>query len=168
MSAAAPQAASTAAGFGSFHSGDVEVLIRQPDGEYAAPPPPFDPPLPLLLSFGGGAAASSAAAAASAPSSAAAGAPSISEAASASAAPAAAAAAAAAHLAAQPFGAAARGQFLIDFDRWTFVNHGAFGGTLAAVADDAERWRRHCERQPLLFLDRCAGIPNVLVHAYSM
>jgi len=58
------------------------------------------------------------------------------------------------HLATCVFGRSMRDQFLIDFDRWTFINHGAFGGVLAAVAEDAERWRRHCERQPLLFLDR--------------
>ena len=60
----------------------------------------------------------------------------------------------AADLGSRPFGAAFRDQFLIDFDAWTFVNHGAFGGALAVVADDAERWRRHCERQPLRFIDR--------------
>ncbi|KIY95450.1 hypothetical protein MNEG_12513 [Monoraphidium neglectum] len=104
---ASPLPQATPGGFGSFHSGDVEVLIRQPHGAYTPPPPPFESPPQL-----------------------------------------------APDLATRPFGAAFRDQFLIDFDSWTFVNHGAFGGVLAAVADDAERWRRHCERQPLRHLDR--------------
>jgi hypothetical protein len=104
---ASPLPKATPGGFGSFHSGDVEVLIRQPPRTYTPPPPPFESPPQLAPDLG-----------------------------------------------TRPFGAAFRDQFLIDFDSWTFVNHGAFGGVLAAVADDAERWRRHCERQPLRHLDR--------------
>jgi hypothetical protein len=44
--------------------------------------------------------------------------------------------------------------FLLDLATWTFVNHGAFGGSLTLMLDLAERWRRECERQPLLFIDR--------------
>jgi hypothetical protein len=64
---------------------------------------------------------------------------------------------AAAALAARPFGASFRRDFLVEFDSWTFINHGAFGGVLAATADDAEAWRRHCERQPLRHIDRSGG-----------
>ncbi|PRW58839.1 L-cysteine desulfhydrase 1 isoform X2 [Chlorella sorokiniana] len=51
-------------------------------------------------------------------------------------------------------GAAARRHFLIDFDSWTFINHGAFGGALRCAQQEAEAWRRRCEAQPLFFLDR--------------
>lgn len=52
-------------------------------------------------------------------------------------------------------GTAARRHFLIDFS-WTFINHGAFGGALRCAQQEAEAWRRRCEAQPLLFLDRWA------------
>jgi hypothetical protein len=55
------------------------------------------------------------------------------------------------------FGAPMRSQFLIDFTKWSFVNHGAFGAVLRPVLESAELWRRHCEAQPLRFLDRCLG-----------
>lgn len=45
--------------------------------------------------------------------------------------------------------------FMIDFTAWTFLNHGAFGGVCIPAFKEAERWREHCERQPLSFLDRC-------------
>jgi len=51
-------------------------------------------------------------------------------------------------------GASARPQFLVDFQRWTFLNHGAFGACSAATFEAAHRWRRHCEAQPLLHIDR--------------
>lgn len=51
-------------------------------------------------------------------------------------------------------GAAARRHFLIDFESWTFINHGAFGGVLRCAQREAEAWRQRCEAQPLLFLDR--------------
>ncbi|KAL6763735.1 CG12264-like protein [Haematococcus lacustris] len=44
--------------------------------------------------------------------------------------------------------------FLIDFSRWTYLNHGAFGGVCKPAYDEAALWREHCERQPLRFLDR--------------
>jgi selenocysteine lyase/cysteine desulfurase len=47
-----------------------------------------------------------------------------------------------------------RQEFMIDFDNWTFVNHGAFGGTLACVQHAAQRWRNYQESQPLRFFDR--------------
>ncbi len=53
-------------------------------------------------------------------------------------------------------GAAARRHFLIDFESWTFINHGAFGGVLRCAQREAEAWRQRCEAQPLLFLDRWA------------
>ncbi len=61
------------------------------------------------------------------------------------------------------FGLAARQQFLIDFERWTFVNHGAFGAAAAPAFHAAHRWRAHCEQQPLLHIDRLL-FPHV-VHA---
>jgi len=53
-----------------------------------------------------------------------------------------------------PFGAAARPHFLIDFERWTFVNHGAFGGAARMPFEYAQCWRRRCEAQPLVHFDR--------------
>jgi isopenicillin-N epimerase len=50
--------------------------------------------------------------------------------------------------------AAARAQFLIDFDTWTFVNHGAFGAASRLLFNAAHQWRVHCETQPLLHIDR--------------
>ena len=46
-----------------------------------------------------------------------------------------------------PFGAALRPYFLVDFDAWAFVNHGAFGAPSAMAFDAAARWRRHAEAQ---------------------
>ena len=51
-------------------------------------------------------------------------------------------------------GADARPHFAIDFSTWTFINHGAFGAPLRAAMAEANRWREHCETQPLAFLDR--------------
>jgi len=53
-----------------------------------------------------------------------------------------------------PLGKHARHLFMIDFAAWTFLNHGAFGGVCTPSFKEAERWREHCERQPLSFLDR--------------
>ena len=60
-------------------------------------------------------------------------------------------------------GLAARPLFLIDFARWTFVNHGAFGAAARAPFHVAQRWREHCEAQPLRHIDR-ELFPHV-VHA---
>ncbi|GAX74265.1 hypothetical protein CEUSTIGMA_g1714.t1 [Chlamydomonas eustigma] len=54
----------------------------------------------------------------------------------------------------QPLGKGARELFLIDFTKWTFLNHGAFGGVCKPAHVEATRWRLHCETQPLTFLDR--------------
>eukprot|EP00200_Dunaliella_tertiolecta_P004798 CAMPEP_0202339480 /NCGR_PEP_ID=MMETSP1126-20121109/1324_1 /ASSEMBLY_ACC=CAM_ASM_000457 /TAXON_ID=3047 /ORGANISM="Dunaliella tertiolecta, Strain CCMP1320" /LENGTH=445 /DNA_ID=CAMNT_0048930037 /DNA_START=110 /DNA_END=1447 /DNA_ORIENTATION=- len=51
-------------------------------------------------------------------------------------------------------GATCRQLFLIDFENWTFINHGAFGGVCRPAFAEAAAWREHCERQPLVFLDR--------------
>lgn len=47
-----------------------------------------------------------------------------------------------------------RRHFLVDFEEWTFINHGAFGAPLREAQMEADRWRQRCERQPLAFLDR--------------
>lgn len=60
-----------------------------------------------------------------------------------------------------PFGEACRELFMIDFQRWTFINHGAFGGVCRPAHEEANQWREYCETQPLKFLDRCV---NVYVH----
>lgn len=44
--------------------------------------------------------------------------------------------------------------FLLDRQRWTFLNHGAFGAALAVGYTRAEQWRLHLERQPLRYFDR--------------
>ena len=53
-----------------------------------------------------------------------------------------------------PFGEEARRLFMVDFDQWTFVNHGAFGAVCIPAFIEASLWRQHCESQPLTFLDR--------------
>ena len=44
--------------------------------------------------------------------------------------------------------------FLLDRQRWTFLNHGAFGAALKVGYQRAEQWRYHLERQPLHYFDR--------------
>jgi isopenicillin-N epimerase len=44
--------------------------------------------------------------------------------------------------------------FLLDRQRWTFLNHGAFGAALKVGYYRAEEWRLHLERQPLRYFDR--------------
>jgi selenocysteine lyase/cysteine desulfurase len=44
--------------------------------------------------------------------------------------------------------------FMIDTNKWTFVNHGAFGGALHCGHLRANSWRAHLERQPLRYFDR--------------
>jgi hypothetical protein len=51
------------------------------------------------------------------------------------------------------FGRDARRLYHIDED-WTFINHGAFGGALVTLLQQASLWRDYCERQPLRFFDR--------------
>ncbi|XP_078068477.1 uncharacterized protein LOC144493440 isoform X2 [Mustelus asterias] len=43
--------------------------------------------------------------------------------------------------------------FLLE-EETTFMNHGAFGGTLKDALDVAQKWQVHIERQPLRFYDR--------------
>lgn len=43
--------------------------------------------------------------------------------------------------------------FAID-KNWTFINHGAFGGSLKHLLYEANQWRYYCESQPLRFFDR--------------
>lgn len=47
-----------------------------------------------------------------------------------------------------------RSQFTIDFGSWTYLNHGAFGGSTMFAAQVANAWRQVADRQPLLFNDR--------------
>lgn len=62
------------------------------------------------------------------------------------------------------FGRAMRRHFLVAWDEgWTFLNHGAFGAAAAAPFQVAQRWRAHCEAQPLRHFDRDL-FPHV-VHA---
>ena len=62
----------------------------------------------------------------------------------------------------QPLGKHVRHLFMIDFTAWTFLNHGAFGAVCTPAFKEAERWREHCERQPLSFLDRYHACPTPL------
>lgn len=52
------------------------------------------------------------------------------------------------------FGPAFARHFFLDLDHWTFVNHGAFGGTARCAMEAAQRWRCYSETQPLRFIDR--------------
>lgn len=51
------------------------------------------------------------------------------------------------------FGSDARRLYQFD-NEWTFINHGAFGGALKVLLQQASLWREYCERQPLRFFDR--------------
>ena len=53
-----------------------------------------------------------------------------------------------------PFGDACKSLFMIDFERWTFLNHGAFGAPCRYAFDYAAAWRLHIESQPLRGIDR--------------
>ena len=99
-------------GFGSFHSDNIEELLRIPDAAYTPPSNALDEAAiaEVLASIGAGDAAAA-------------------------------------------FGKPFRRFMCLD-DSWTFVNHGAFGGTLAVAMDLAHKWRLRLERQPLLFIDR--------------
>ncbi|TMW61967.1 hypothetical protein Poli38472_009460 [Pythium oligandrum] len=44
--------------------------------------------------------------------------------------------------------------FTIDLTRWTYLNHGAFGGPTRFGMRVANAWREFAEQQPLLFNDR--------------
>jgi hypothetical protein len=119
-------------GFGSFHSEDVEVLVRQDSATYQPPALPFPDPLGTpagpIVTVAGYADASCAAVTNDVPAS--------------------------CSNSSGSFGDAAKQQFLIDFSSWTFINHGAFGGVAEPAYRCAELWRRHCELQPLRFIDR--------------
>jgi isopenicillin-N epimerase len=39
------------------------------------------------------------------------------------------------------FGISSRSNFFIDFDKWTFVNHGAFGAVLRPAMQESQQWR---------------------------
>jgi hypothetical protein len=97
-------------GFGSFHSDDVEVLIRQEAAQYSPPALPFPDPADhhSLKQPSTGTANVTGSNQSSKHDC---NAPEYSSRGS------------------RRWGVGARQQFLIDFDRWTFINHGAFGGT---------------------------------------
>lgn len=109
---------------GSFHSEDVEELVRLPKSRYARPALPFD------ASAEGGPAAAIAVVAA--PSSS----PSTSTAPFANA---------RRHHPHYPH---------LDRAKWTFLNHGAFGLAVDAGLRRADSWRRCLEAQPLRYFDR--------------
>jgi len=60
-----------------------------------------------------------------------------------------------------------REQFLVDFDEWDFINHGAFGATLRCAAVAAEQWRGYQEAQPLRFFDRVL-FPHMALSHHAM
>lgn len=144
MSSSTPQLHAAAAsvvdrtgyqGFGSFHSEDVEVLVRQDSATYKVPALPFPDPLRAPTGADSAPAFASTGTSSSPASSGSSSNGSRSHASSC-------------------FGDAVKGQFLIDFRSWTFINHGAFGGVAGPAYRCAELWRRHCEQQPLRFIDR--------------
>lgn len=152
-------------GFGSFHSDNVEVLISIPSSHYVPPSAPFDIPHVfscLQNTTGSGQDASVGDINHSTLDAQNQGDDFVSTAAGsaerrmsnsgASVGPSSQHARA---LAAPAFGKACRDLFLIDFKQWTFLNHGAFGGVCKPAYLEADLWRRHCEAQPLNFLDRC-------------
>jgi hypothetical protein len=101
-------------GFGSFHSADIEVLIREPDSVFRPPEVYFemasehidttvDTKQAMKERFGG---------------------------------------------------SMKRKQTFHISEDWTFINHGAFGGSLRCLQSEANAWSILCEQQPLLFFDR--------------
>ena len=110
--------------FGSFHSDDVEEIVRLPGGTYAAPDLPFDEDddedddraaaastAPAAPPRGGGAPFANSLR----------------------------------HARSYPH---------LDREGWTFLNHGAFGLGLGAGLRRAESWREYAEAQPLRYFDR--------------
>jgi len=98
--------------FGSFHSDDVEALIRLPADRYNPPKLPFDVEGVTFPSLPG---------------------------------------------TSTPFASSA--DFIgcyshLDRDKWTFLNHGAFGLALDLGLRRANEWRMHLESQPLRHFDR--------------
>jgi hypothetical protein len=95
--------------FGSFHSDNVEELIRLPRDQYVAPPLPFDtdddfvPPL---------------------------------------------------HNDKATIDYFTNSYPTLDRNRWTFLNHGAFGLGLQCGLHRAQSWRNYAEKQPLQYFDR--------------
>lgn len=52
-------------------------------------------------------------------------------------------------------GAKANAQlFALDLERWTYLNHGAFGGSTRFASQVAAAWRHKADQQPLSFHDR--------------
>lgn len=47
-----------------------------------------------------------------------------------------------------------RDDFMLDFETWTFLNHGAFGAALKVGYDLSAQWRIYAEKQPLRYFDR--------------
>lgn len=162
-------------GFGSFHSDNVEVLVALPADHYVPPTPPF--PLPHVFSclapLGTGQPASlddstaNASTDQDAPSSA--GGPASERSSSHAGASAGPTSQHAPLVAGAPaFGKACRELFLIDFQQWTFLNHGAFGGVCKPAYLEADLWRRHCEAQPLNFLDRYCPAMHTYTGAHCL
>lgn len=60
----------------------------------------------------------------------------------------------------QLFGSALTQDLFMIEDGWTFVNHGAFGGSTRLAFEYAAWWREYSETQPLRYFDR-ALLPNL-------
>ena len=52
------------------------------------------------------------------------------------------------------FGEEIRKHFCLDFDNWTFLNHGAFGCVLKDALEAGYKWQCYVESQPVRFVDR--------------
>lgn len=57
--------------------------------------------------------------------------------------------------------------FSIDFENWTFLNHGAFGAALNVGSQRAAQWRQYAEQQPLRYFDRDL-LPHLAHTAHCM
>ncbi|KAJ0394261.1 hypothetical protein ATCC90586_006154 [Pythium insidiosum] len=58
------------------------------------------------------------------------------------------------HLDLSTFSTDAKQLFTVDLQRWTYLNHGAFGGPTRYATQVASAWRAVADRQPLQFHDR--------------
>ena len=95
--------------FGSFHSDNVEELIRLPRDQYVAPPLPFDTDDEIVPPP---------------------------------------------HKDKATIDYFTNSYPTLDRNRWTFLNHGAFGLGLQCGLHRAQSWRNYAEKQPLQYFDR--------------
>lgn len=115
-------------GFGSFHSDNVEELIRIPTDQYIPPVLPVDCTDLLTIPVQSGSLDTVPISLLSSSSS-------------------------SSSIPLFFFGKSLQSHFYLD-PSWTFINHGAFGGACKVAMKASQRWAEYAETQPLRFIDR--------------